>query len=73
MEKNNIILEDTDMTKAELRRFIKRMLDKEIRKENDKIKKATMSKEDIKKIVKDMMIKQYKFFWEKKSFWVNSL
>jgi len=54
MEKNNIILEDTDMTKAELRRFIKRMLDKEIRKENDKIKKATMSKEDIKKIVKDI-------------------
>jgi chemotaxis methyl-accepting protein methylase len=73
MEEKNLILEIQDMTKAELRRFIKRMLDKETKKLDKKIKDTEMTKEDIRKIVKDMMIKQYKFFWEKKSFWVNNI
>lgn len=73
MKENNLILEVADMSKTELRDFIKKMLDSEVKKIDKNIEKATMTKEDVKEIVKDMMIKQYKFFWEKKSFWVNNI
>jgi chemotaxis methyl-accepting protein methylase len=63
------LTESIDMTKAELKNFIKDVFSSEIKKMDDEI----LSKEDVKKIVKDMMVKQYKFFWEKKSFWTNSL
>ena len=75
MEDNTILNEAglDKMTKAELRSFVQKILDKEIQKQDDKIKKVQMTKDEVRKIVKDMMISQYKFFWEKKSFWANSI
>jgi len=67
MENQGLILEGIDMSKAELKSFIRKTMEDEMKKSNSK------SKEYMRKIVKDMMIKQYKFFWEKKSFWVNNI
>lgn len=47
------------------------MVRDEIEKALKKVEIST--KQDVKDVVKDMMIKQYKFFWEKRSFWVNNI
>ena len=37
------------------------------------VKLKQLDNSDVKKIVKDMMVAQYKFFWEKRSFWTNNI
>ena len=60
-----------NMSKPELKKLIKQIFDTEFRKKEKELK--VLTKEDVRKIVRDMMIKQYKFFWEKKSFWANNI
>jgi hypothetical protein len=69
MENIYVISESNDkpLSKTEIKKIIQSELEKAFKKAN------ILNKEDIRKIVKDMMIKQYKFFWEKKSFWANSI
>ena len=55
------------MTKSKIRKLVRDEISKEFEKLN------VLDKEDVRQIVKDMMIKQYKFFWEKKSFWANNI
>jgi len=64
-----VISESTNkpLTKTEIKKIVKT----EIERALNKI--VILDKEDVRKIVRDMMIKQYKFFWEKKSFWVNNI
>lgn len=69
MERFYIISESNDkpLTKTDIKKIVKSELESAFKNAN------ILNKEDIRKIVKDMMIKQYKFFWEKKSFWVNNI
>jgi len=67
MEEFEIILESNDLTKTDVKKIAKREIERAIKKSK------ILDKEDIRKIVRDMMIKQYKFFWEKRSFWVNNV
>lgn len=67
MNKERIISENKDLTKTEVRKIVK----DEIEKSMNRAK--ILNKEDVKELVRDMMIKQYKFFWEKRSFWVNNV
>jgi len=61
----------TSMSTEEVKKLIKQIVEDEFKKkERDK---KIVSKEDVRDIVKDMLIKQYKFFWEKKSAWINHL
>jgi len=64
-----IISESTNkpLTKTEIKKIVKTEIERALNKAN------ILDKEDVRKVVKDMMIKQYKFFWEKKSFWVNNI
>ena len=66
-----IIVEALDMSKTQLESLIKQVFKDEFDKREKKL--GILKKEDIRKIVRDMMIKQYKFFWEKKSFWANNI
>ena len=61
----------TPLTEKEIKDLIKKVVADEL-KQQVKDKKVT-SKEDVRDIVKDMLIKQYKFFWEKKATWINHL
>lgn len=64
-----VISESTNkpLTKTEIKKIVKTEIERALNKAN------ILDKEDVRNIVRDMMIKQYKFFWEKKSFWVNNI
>ena len=59
------------MTTEEIKKLVKQVVADEFNK-NEREKKV-VSKDDVRDIVKDMLVKQYKFFWEKKSTWINHL
>jgi hypothetical protein len=67
------------MTEAEVRKIVKNVLSDEIDKiktmKDDiaKIKKDALSEEDIKKIVRKMMINQYKWMWQKSNTYINQI
>ncbi len=69
MEEFYILSESTgdSLTKTEIKKIVR----DEFEKQFNKTKQLDAS--DVKKIVKDMMIAQYKFFWEKRSFWTNNI
>jgi|TARA_R110001592_G_scaffold80028_2_gene238780 hypothetical protein len=64
-----VISESTNkpLTKTEVKKIVKSEMERALNNAN------ILNKEDVRDIVKKMMIKQYKFFWEKKSFWVNNI
>jgi len=67
------------MTEAEVRKIVKSVLSDEIDKiktiKDDiaKIKKDALAVEDIKKIVRKMMINQYKWMWQKSNTYINQI
>jgi len=63
MEEFYILSESTgdSLTKTEIKKIVR----DEFEKQFSKLKQLDNS--DVKKIVKDMMVAQYKFFWEKRS------
>jgi hypothetical protein len=69
MKTNFIIIESNnkELTKTEVRKIVRDEIAKEFKKTK------ILNNKDIKKIVKDMMISQYKYFWEKRSFWSNNI
>jgi chemotaxis methyl-accepting protein methylase len=69
MEEFYILSESTgdSLTKTEIKKIVR----DEFEKQFSKLKQLDNS--DVKKIVKDMMVAQYKFFWEKRSFWTNNI
>jgi hypothetical protein len=54
-----------ELTKTQVKKIVKDEIQRAMKK--------TLDKEGVRDIVRDMMIKQYRFFWEKKSFWVNNI
>lgn len=69
MEEFYILSESTgdSLTKTEIKKIVR----DEFEKQFSKLKQLDNS--DVKKIVKDMMVAQYKFFWEKRTFWTNNI
>lgn len=67
MEEFFIISESEELTKTKVRELVRDEIEKALKKVE------VSTKQDVKDVVKDMMIKQYKFFWEKRSFWVNNI
>ena len=69
MEEFYILSESTgdSLTKTEIKKIVR----DEFEKQFSKLKQ--LDNLDVKKIVKDMMVAQYKFFWEKRSFWTNNI
>lgn len=67
MEEFFIISEAEELTKTKVRKMVRDEIEKALKKVE------VSTKKDVKDVVKDMMIKQYKFFWEKRSFWVNNI
>lgn len=57
------------MSKDDLKMFIKDVLQDELVKEKNK----TLSKEDVKNIVRDMLKKQYRLLWSNSSFYIDKL
>lgn len=56
-----------DMTKDEMKSFIRDVIDTENKK------KERETEEKIKKIVREMFKKQFRTFWEKSSFYIDKL
>jgi chemotaxis methyl-accepting protein methylase len=70
MEDFFIISESNNsLTKTQVKKIVK----DEIKKAFEKELKKMITDKDVKDIVKKMMINQYKFFWEKRSFWSNNI
>ena len=69
MEEFYILSESTgdSLTKTEIKKIVR----DEFEKQFSKLKQLDNS--DVKKIVKYMMVAQYKFFWEKRTFWTNNI
>jgi chemotaxis methyl-accepting protein methylase len=59
--------ESDNLTKTQIRMLVRDEIEKQFKKINN------LSEKDIKKIVSDMMVNQYKFFWEKRSFWSKNI
>lgn len=84
-----IITESDGLTKTEVKKIVRQEVRKEVEKEFKKlddlsekdvekmikkqIKDETFTEKDIKNIVADMMVNQFKFFWEKRSFWSKNI
>ena len=54
------------MTKEELKSFVKDLI-------KDESSKTKLDEEKIRKIVREMLKKQYRMFWEKSSFFLDRL
>lgn len=57
-----------DMTKDELRKFVKELIDAEMEKKLSKDKE-----EEIRKLVKTMMRKHYYLMWQKAPFFIDAM
>jgi hypothetical protein len=68
-----MINEALDMTKPELKKMIKNIFDDEFKKGMDIHKKEMMDDEGVRKIVRGMLKKQYRTFWEKSSLFIDKL
>ena len=53
-----------EMTKEELKSFVKDLI-------KDESSKTKLDEEKIRKIVREMLKKQYRMFWEKSSFFLD--
>lgn len=60
-----------DLTKTELRVLIKDIFDEEFNKK--KHDKEVLTKDDIRMIVRKMLKKQYKTFWERSNLFLDNL
>jgi hypothetical protein len=71
---SNIVSEALDMTKSELKKLIKDMFEDEFKKSMaDEKKKMINTEEEVKDVVRKMLKKQYRTFWEKSSFFIDKL
>lgn len=70
-KKESTLNENIDMTKNELKKFIQDIFNDEFKKEEKK--KPDLTKADIKEIVRKMLENQYKFLWDKRSFWSKNI
>lgn len=71
------------MTESEIRKIVKSVISDEIDKlENkintikddvSKVKKDTLGEDDIKKIVRKMIVNKYKWMWQKSSTYINQI
>lgn len=60
-----------DVIKSEIEKIEKKL--KSVKDDNSEIKKSQMDEEMVKKIVRKMIINQYKWMWEKSSTYINRL
>lgn len=67
----NLINEELDMTKNELKKFIKDICEKEFDNQQKKIK--VLTKDEVKEIIRTTLENQYKIFWNKRSFWSKDI
>jgi len=67
----NLITETkvADMTKDELKSFIRDVINDELSKEKNKI----LKKEDVRTIVRDMLKKHYRMLWTNSAFYLDKL
>jgi hypothetical protein len=64
------------MTEADVRKIVKDVLKSELSAIKDDVstmKKKYVDEQEVKKIVRKMIINQYKWMWEKSSIFVNNL
>lgn len=66
-----MINEATEMSKAEMRKFVQNIFDEEFKTEINK--KKILTKEDIKDIVRDMFRAHYKTLWTKSNLFLTSM
>ena len=67
--KGKILSESSDMTKAEIKKLVKDEIEAALKK----IEKDFISEKEARELVKTMLINQYKFLWQKSSFFVNNI
>lgn len=60
-----------DVIKSEIEKIEKKL--KSVKDDSSEIKKSQMDEEMVKKIVRKMIINQYKWMWEKSSTYINRL
>jgi chemotaxis methyl-accepting protein methylase len=67
--KGKMLSESSDMTKAEIKKLVKDEIEAALKK----IEKDFISEKEARELVKTMLINQYKFLWQKSSFFVNNI
>lgn len=69
MKKQTLL--ETDMTKTEIKDFVKDVLEKEL---NGKIKDGKITDEDkVRNIIKDLLKKHYRILWTKANYFIEDL
>jgi hypothetical protein len=72
MKNNKTLNEASDnITKSEIKRMIKDVFDSEFKKRTKESEINT--KDDVKKIVREMLRRQYRIFWEKAPLYINQI
>ena len=71
MESKNKISEALDMTKSELKDFVKDVIDSELSK---KVKDGKLTDEEkVRNIIKDLLKKHYRTLWTKANYFIEEL
>jgi len=73
-----------ELTKKEIKEFVKDIVEKEFKKKRQEIKNIVRSeldtrrltakeREEIKSMIRKTIVAQYKYLWEKSSFFINRI
>ena len=62
-------LMESDLTKAEIKKLVR----DEMKSELDKLEKVYLTKKDVKEMIRNTIVAQYKYLWEKSAFFINQI
>lgn len=65
----NSLLKESELTKAEIKKMIKDELSSEL----SKFEKDSLTKKDVKEMIRKTIVAQYKYLWEKSAFFINQI
>lgn len=70
---SSVVSEAINMTKPELKKMMKDLFDDEFKKEFEKEAKKMVDSDEVRNIVRKMLKKQYRTFWEKSALFLDRL
>lgn len=62
-------LVEAELTKTE----IKKLIEDELKKALDKFEGKALTKKDVKEMIRNTIVNQYKYLWEKSAFFINNI
>ena len=63
------LLKESELTKTEVKKLVQDQLESELKK----LEKVYLTKKDVKEMIRNTIVAQYKYLWEKSAFFINQI